>query len=260
MKPLSTIPGFPPLIAGFGILATWEAAARLLDIHGLVPASEALAQLPAILTDPQALADIAASIRRMMIGFTLALGLAIPLGLIMGRSPIAANLLNPLLMLVYPIPKAALMPLIMLWIGISDASKILVILLGVALPVIYHSYQGARGVEQKLLWSAAAMGQSAAKQFVNIVIPASLPEILTGCRTGIVIALITMVTSEMIVRQKGIGNILFTSLDVADYASVYAAIVIIGIIGMILDALFEHARRALVSWSDLRDPFGPNVQ
>ena len=63
MKSLSTIPGFPPLIAGFGILASWEAAARLLDIHGLVPASEALAQLPVILTDPQALADIAASIR-----------------------------------------------------------------------------------------------------------------------------------------------------------------------------------------------------
>ena len=61
-------------------------------------------------------------------------------------------------MIIYPVPKAALMPIIMLWLGVGDASKTLVIFLGVSLPVIYHSYQGARAVEEKMLWSAAAMG------------------------------------------------------------------------------------------------------
>ena len=81
----------------------------------------------------------------------------------MGRSRLVAAFFNPLLMIIYPVPKAALMPIIMLWLGIGDASKTLVIFLGVSLPVIYHSYQGARAVEEKMLWSAAAMGHGAAR-------------------------------------------------------------------------------------------------
>ena len=97
----------------------------------------------------------------MVIGFALALCFAVPVGLMMGRSRFVAAFFNPLLMIIYPVPKAALMPIIMLWLGVGDASKTLVIFLGVSLPVIYHSYQGARAVEEKMLWSAAAMGMGA---------------------------------------------------------------------------------------------------
>jgi len=151
MTRLSAIPGLPPLIAALGLLALWEFAARVFDISGLPPAHAALRELPAILSDPEALLNILASIRRMLIGFTLALAFAIPVGLMMGRSRLTAAFFNPLLMIIYPVPKAALMPIIMLWLGVGDASKTLVIFLGVSLPVIYHSYQGARAVEEKML-------------------------------------------------------------------------------------------------------------
>src|SRR5207248_1318378 len=81
---------------------------------------------------------------------------SIPLGLMMGRSRLVASLFNPLLMVTYPVPKAALMPIIMLWLGVGDLAKTLVIFLGVSLPVIYHSFQGAKAVEEKMLWSGAA--------------------------------------------------------------------------------------------------------
>jgi ABC-type nitrate/sulfonate/bicarbonate transport system permease component len=152
-------------------------------------------------------------------------------------------------MIIYPVPKAALMPIVMLWLGVGDASKTLVIFLGVTLPVIYHSYQGARAVEERMLWSAAAMGMGPLARLVRIVLPAALPEILVGCRTGLVLALITMVTSEMITRQTGIGNILFNSLDMAQYDTVYAMIVIIGVLGFALDAAFEALRSRLVGWA-----------
>jgi NitT/TauT family transport system permease protein len=152
-------------------------------------------------------------------------------------------------MVIYPVPKAALMPIIMLWLGIGDASKTLVIFLGVSLPVVYHSYQGSRAVEEKILWSAAAMGMGAPARLARIVLPAALPEILVGCRTGLVLALITMVTSEMIARQTGIGNILFNSLDMAQYDTVYATIVIIGVLGYTLDLAFESVRGRLVGWA-----------
>jgi NitT/TauT family transport system permease protein len=153
-------------------------------------------------------------------------------------------------MVIYPVPKAALMPLIMLWIGIGDAAKVLVIFLGVSLPVVYHSFQGARAVEEKMLWSAAAMGLSVSQRLRRIVLPAALPEIMVGCRTGVVLALITMVTSEMIARKSGAGNILFNALDMAQYDTVFAMIIIIGALGIIFDAAFDRLRRALVAWSE----------
>ncbi len=168
----------------------------------------------------------------------------------MGRSRLFAAALNPLLMTIYPVPKAALMPVIMLWLGIGDASKTLVIFLGVSLPVIYHSYQGARAVEEKMLWSAAAMGMTPAQRLARVVLPASLPEVFVGLRTGLVLALITMVTSEMIARQAGVGNILFNSLDMALYDTVYATIVIIGLLGFALDVAFERLRARLLGWAE----------
>jgi len=239
-----------PLLACLGLLALWEAAARSLEISGLPPASEALRELPVILGDPEALRNIAASLRRMLTGFVLALGIAIPLGLSMARSRRIAASFNPLLMIIYPVPKAALMPIIMLWLGIGDASKTIVICLGVSLPVIYHSYYGALAVEEKLLWSAAAMGMRPLARLFRIVLPAALPEIFVGIRTGLVLALITMVTSEMIVRQTGVGSILFNALDMAQYATVYAMIVIIGALGFLLDALFEGLRARLLAWAE----------
>jgi len=175
---------------------------------------------------------------------------SIPLGLSMGRSRLVAASCNPLMMVIYPVPKAALMPIIMLWLGVSEAAKILVIFLGVSLPVIYHSYQGARAVEEKMLWSAAAMGMEARARLMCVVFPAALPEIMVGARTGLVLALITMVTSEMIARQSGIGNVLFNALDMAQYQPVYAAIVVIGMIGLLLDVAFEKLRGKLVSWAE----------
>lgn len=239
-----------PLLACLGLLVVWQFGAMLLDTDSFPTAWQAIKTVPAILSDHEALLNILDSIRRMVIGLTLAVAVSIPLGLAMGRSARVAAFFNPLLMMVYPVPKAALMPIIMLWLGVGDASKTLVIFLGVSLPVIYHSFQGAKAVEEKMLWSGAAMGLNGMQRMVRIVLPAALPEILTGCRTGLVLALITMVTSEMIARQSGAGNILFNAMDMAQYDTVFAMIIIIGALGIVLDAAFDRLRRRLVQWAE----------
>ena len=239
-----------PLLACLGLLALWQIAALILNTDSFPTALDAIRAIPSILGDKESLINILASLRRMAIGFGLAMIFSIPLGLMMGRSRIVAAFCNPLLMVIYPVPKAALMPIIMLWLGVGDIAKTLVIFLGVSLPVIYHSFQGAKAVEEKMLWSGAAMGLSAPQRMLRIVLPAALPEILTGCRTGLVLALITMITSEMIARQSGAGNILFNALDMGQYDTVYAMIIIIGAMGIGLDAAFENLRRRLVRWSE----------
>jgi NitT/TauT family transport system permease protein len=246
----SLITRLAPLLASIGLLVVWQLASLALNSDSFPTALEAIRAIPALLGDPETLINFAASLRRMAIGFGVAVAVSIPLGLLMGRSRAVASFFNPLLMVIYPVPKAALMPIIMLWLGVGDLAKTLVIFLGVSLPVIYHSFEGAKAVEEKMLWSGAAMGLSSAQRMVRIVLPAALPEILTGCRTGLVLALITMVTSEMIARQSGAGNILFNALDMGQYDTVFAMIVIIGALGICLDTVFDRVRRRLVRWSD----------
>ncbi|WP_426408296.1 ABC transporter permease [Bradyrhizobium ganzhouense] len=239
-----------PIFACIALLAVWQGASLALKNDSFPTAIEAIRAIPDILGDKESLINILASLRRMAIGFGIAVLVSIPLGLLMGRSRAVAAFFNPLLMVIYPVPKAALMPIIMLWLGVGDITKTLVIFLGVSLPVIYHSFEGAKAVEEKMLWSGAAMGLSPLQRLVRIVLPAALPEILTGCRTGLVLALITMITSEMIARQSGAGNILFNALDMGQYDTVYAMIIIVGAMGICLDAVFERVRARLVSWSE----------
>jgi NitT/TauT family transport system permease protein len=243
---------FAPLFACLGLLAAWQIGAMLLATDSIPTALEALRAVPDVLGSREGLINILDSIRRMAIGLAAAVVVSIPLGLLMGRVRAVAAFFNPVLMVIYPVPKAALMPIIMLWLGVGDLSKTLVIFLAVTLPIIYHSFEGAKAVEEKMIWSGLAMGMSRLQIMARIVLPAALPEILAGCRTGLVLALITMVTSEMIARKSGAGNILFNALDMGQYDTVFAMIIVIGALGIVLDAAFDRLRRALVAWSETR--------
>ena len=139
-----------PLLACLGLLAVWQCGSLALNNDSFPTALEAIRAIPSILGDKEALINILASLRRMAVGFGVAVAFSIPLGLLMGRSRGVAAFFNPLLMVIYPVPKAALMPIIMLWLGVGDLAKTLVIFLGVSLPVIYHSFEGAKAVEEKI--------------------------------------------------------------------------------------------------------------
>src|SRR6202012_4600268 len=157
-----------PVVSCIGLLGIWQLASLALHNDSFPTATEALRAIPPILGDKDSLVNFGASLRRMAIGFGVAVAVSIPLGLTMGRSRAVAAFVNPLLMVTYPVPKAALMPIIMLWLGVGDLAKMLVIFLGVSLPGIYHSFQGAKAVEEKMLWSGAALGLSALQRMIRI--------------------------------------------------------------------------------------------
>jgi NitT/TauT family transport system permease protein len=141
------------------------------------------------------------------------------------------------------------MPIVMLWFGAGDLSKVLIIVLTVSLPLVYHAQQGARAVDEKLIWSAQAVGCGRLRRLFRVILPAALPEILIGTRVAIVIGVIVTITSEMIVRQSGLGNYLFTALDMGQYAVTYAVILVIAVLGFLLDWAFETVRRRLTPWA-----------
>ncbi len=193
--------------------------------------------------------DLLSSLARLFVGVAIGLLVGIPLGLVSGRSRAVENFISPILGALYPVPKAALMPIVMLWFGAGDLSKVLIILMTVSLPLVYHAQQGARAVDEKMIWSAQAVGCGSLRRLVRVILPAALPEILIGARVAIVIGVIVTITSEMIVRQSGLGNYLFTALDMGQYALTYAVILIIAALGFVLDWVFETVRRRLTPWA-----------
>ncbi len=210
------------VLAAALVLLAWAGLARWVGLDSFPGPEAALRELPALVADPTAWSAILQSVGRMFAGYALA----------------------------YPMPKAALMPILMLWFGLGDFSKILVIAMGVSLPLLYHSYHGACRIEPKLVWVARSMGMGPLARLGKVVLPAALPEVMIGCRVGVVMALIVMVSSEMIARQEGIGNLLFTSMDMAQYPTVYAVIVLLAVLGIVCDALFEQVRKRCTHWYD----------
>ncbi len=112
--------------------------------------------------------------------------------------------LSPLVELFYPMPKSALIPVTVLWLGFGDGSKILLIFLGCMLPVTLGAFNGARGSDRVLIWSARSMGASRLRVLWDVVLPSAMPELLNGIRTALALAFILLVSSELIVAQTGL--------------------------------------------------------
>ena len=110
--------------------------------------------------------------------------------------------------LFYPLPKSALIPVTVIWLGFGDGSKILLIFLGCMIPVTIGAYNGARGSEQVLVWSARSMGASRLRMMWDVVMPSALPELLNGIRTALALSFILLVSSELIVAQQGFGYLI----------------------------------------------------
>jgi NitT/TauT family transport system permease protein len=238
-----------PLVVVAALLALWQAAALAIRSSYLPPMTEILPVLGGLLWSGDLYPDLASTMARLFVGLGIGLALGIPLGLVSGRSPAFANFVTPILAAFYPVPKAALMPIVMLWFGAGDFSKILIIVLTVSLPLVYHAQQGARAVDDKLIWSAQAVGCGSLRRLFRVILPSALPEILIGTRVAIVIGVIVTITSEMIVRQTGLGNYLFTALDMGQFTLTYAVILVVAALGFLLDWTFETVRRRLTPWA-----------
>ncbi len=238
-----------PFVVVAGLLGLWQLAALAVHSSYLPPMTEILPMLGSLIASGEIFPDLLSSLGRLAAGLAIGLAVGIPLGLVSGRNRAVEDFITPLLGAFYPVPKAALMPIMMLWFGAGDFTKILIIVLTVSLPLVYHAQQGARAVDDKLIWSAQAIGCGSLRRLWAIILPASLPEILLGTRVAIVIGVIVTITSEMIVRQSGLGNFLFTALDMGQYVMTYAVILVIAVVGFVLDWLFEMIGLRLTPWA-----------
>ena len=234
------------------ILVVWE----LLGVTGLVPhrmlpsVGEIASAFGKMLTGGNLMHNLVRSLSRAAIGLAAAVVVGVVVGVLMANARIARLLFNPIVQIFYPMPKSALIPVVMIWFGLGDESKILLIFLGCLLPVVVASYNGARGVNPVLLWSAASLGASRLDVMREVLLPAALPDIISGCRTALAFAFILMVSSEFIIATDGIGFMISQLGDAGYYPGMFAAILFVSLVGFAADRAYAALAQRALRWRD----------
>jgi ABC-type nitrate/sulfonate/bicarbonate transport system permease component len=234
-------------------LVLWEAAARSgmwspLIVPSIVRIGHELWWL---VSRPESLVEAWYSLQRALCGFALAAGVGVGLGVLMGRSALAASMLGPVFSSTYPIPKIALFPIFIYLFGIGSLSKVVLIFLECLYPIVVTTHAGSRAVNRVLLWSAANMGVSRAGILWKVVVPATAPFIFAGFRVALPIAMIVVIITEMISSADGLGYLAMYSLASFKTDRMLAVVVVIACLGIALDWLVVRLRDRLVFWERL---------
>ena len=189
--------------------------------------------------------QIGYSIYRVLIGFTLAAAIAIPLGFLIGMSPLAYKALNPFIQVLRPISPLAWMPLALFVIQDSEASAIFVIFICSIWPMLINTAFGVAGVREDWVNVARTHELNPLQTAFTVILPAAAPTILTGMRISIGIAWLVIVAAEMLVGGTGIGYYVWNEWNNLDLTSVIFSILMIGVVGMMLDAALGFVQRAV---------------
>lgn len=187
---------------------------------------------------------IAASLMRVGVGFLLAVSIAVPLGLWMGWVRGAYSTLNPIFQILRPISPIAWIPIAILWFGVGNASPIYLIFISSVFPMVVQTTVGVHTIEKRYLRAAENFGVSRRTLFAQVVIPAALPQVVVGMRIGLGVAWLVVVAAEMIALRSGLGYMIMDSRNAGNrYDLVVAGMVIIGLIGLSLDAVMRMLER-----------------
>jgi ABC-type nitrate/sulfonate/bicarbonate transport system permease component len=200
--------------------------------------------------DGELITNGAVSLYRGSVGLLIAILIGGGLGMAMARWRLFDAFVNPLVQLFYPLPKSALIPVTVIWLGFGDGSKILLIFLACMIPVTIGAYNGARGSEQVLVWSARSMGASRLRMMWDVVMPSALPELLNGIRTALALAFILLVSSELIVAQQGFGYLIGYLGATGSYEGMYAVVLTVAFLGFAADRVYQLVMQWLLRWRE----------
>jgi NitT/TauT family transport system permease protein len=184
---------------------------------------------------------IVASLFRVTWGFTLAVLLGVPLGLLLGWYARAFQALNPLIQMLRPISPIAWIPVAILWFGVSDAAPIFLIFLASFFTITVASTAAVQNMQPVYLRAAQNFGLGRMQLFRRVIFPACLPQIITGIRLALGVAWLVVVAAEMIAVNSGLGYLIIDARNAGKrYDLVVAGMVMIGVIGLILDLLVRQ--------------------
>lgn len=232
------------------LLAAWEyaSAMRLIDPVSMPRVSLIAAAWLKTIDGGPLLQAVLPTLGRIFAGFALAAVIAVPLGLLMGSIPMVYRLLEPATELIRPIPSSAYIPVAILFLGIDNEMKVFVIVVACLFPILLNTYGGVRGIDPVLIDTGRTFGLSRAKALWQIVLPAALPNILTGMRISLGIALIVAVVAEMIAGNSGIGYFILDMQRIFRVPEMFAGIFTLGVLGFAINFVFLKIEGRLLHW------------
>lgn len=232
------------------VLLLWEAASRggVLNAQLVPPPSSVFVEVYRLVMTGALFSALWASMVRVLSGFAIATVVAVVLGVVMASFRAIEDFLDPLVELIRPVSPLALFPLALLWFGIGDGSKIFLIALSCSFPIILNTYAGVKGIDLMFVRAARSLGASQWEVIRRIILPGSLPSILTGIRVSWGIALIVIIASEMVGAVNGLGFMVLEAQQTFRVDRVFAGIIIIGVLGYLTDQGLRWLRRALIPW------------
>ncbi len=228
---------YSPLVL---LLVFWEGSSRLALISpDMLPSlTEVMATWWNLLLKDNLLSHAAFSLMRASAGLGLAILVGVIMGILIAKSPWTERLAQPILTFFYPLPKSALIPVIMIWLGFGHSAQITVIFFGCLLPVLLSSFNGARGVERTLIWSAQSLGTHPGEMLGRVIFRAALPEILSGIRISLAISFVLLISAEMVGARKGMGFLIAFLGDSGEYPGMFAVAFTVIIFGFAADRFY----------------------
>lgn len=232
------------------VLGAWEIVAHAgMFPARLFPTLEAVASAFWRLTTTGALPrHVAETLVRLLVGFGMAAIAGVVLGILMGRVKWIEDMTLPIVSIGAPIPGLAYAPIFLMWFGLGNLAVILLVGIVAAFPIILNTWTGVKTVKEIWVRSAQAMGASDRKLFVRVILPGSLPYVMTGLRLGLAQAWRILVGVEMLAAVPwGLGWMIFGAREFLATDVMLAGIAVIGVIGLLLEKLvFQKLERATV--------------
>lgn len=237
------------------LLALWEAVVQAgwVGAHLLPPPSELVRTLHDLATDGALLGHIGISSLRVLAGFAIGASLALLVGAAVGLSRQAEAYLDPTFQALRAIPSLAWVPLLLLWLGIDEAPKITLIAIGAFFPVYLNFVAGIQNVDRKLVEVGGIFGLKGWALVARIFLPATLPNLFTGLRSGLSLAWMFLVAAELIAATRGLGYLLTDGRETARADLVIVAIIVLALLGKLSDGVLQRAEKRLLGWRDVFD-------
>lgn len=237
-------------LAVLAVVGTWEGVARMGVVSPLFLSSpyEVWVTLASLFTSGAIWPHVAVSAQEIGLGLGLAAAVGIPVGILMGQIPAARHVLEPLLMAKYSSPTVAFLPLLIIWFGIGLGSKVVLIFLGAVVVIIVNTEAGVSSVEWRLVEAVRAYTASEWQVLRKVVLPSSVPFIVSGLRLAVGRALIMMVVAEMFASTSGLGHLVFEGAARYDTSLVFAGVVLLAGTGILANEGLRGLERRLAPW------------
>lgn len=187
---------------------------------------------------------------RILVSIFLAILLGVPLGLLMGRSPKAAALLDPIVYLLYPLPKVVFLPIIVVLMGLGDGPKIFLITLVIFFQIAVVTRDAAKAIPKASIQSMQSLNANRLQMYQHLIIPYCLPEILTSLRITLGTAIAILFFAETFASFDGLGYFILEGMETRNYPEMYAGILALALLGLLLYAIVDIIENYFCRWQE----------